>query len=150
VSRKDVRKNRSLNFVTKLERGKYWKKFTYVVFFHILPPHLWSPFPPTTCWFRPETLYIHTKADRFPRSPWKLKSLLGDIFRRRTLLFLSLAMYFLWSSWILYKGPEPKILVVEAAYAPGLWLAPAQQQYYVLQYCCTLCTVPVYKPLCMQ
>ncbi len=32
---------------------------------------------------------------------------------------------------------------VEAAYAPDLWPDPAQQQYFVLQHHCTLCTVHV-------
>ncbi len=39
------------------------------------------------------------------------------------------------------------ICIVEAAYTPGSQLAPARQQYPVLQHCCTLCTVPVYKLL---
>ncbi len=40
--------------------------------------------------------------------------------------------------------------LVEAAYASGFQLVLARQQYPVLQHRCTLCTVPVYKPLCMQ
>jgi hypothetical protein len=37
---------------------------------------------------------------------------------------------------------------VEAAYALGLWPDPVQRQYFALQHHCTLCTDPVYKPLC--
>jgi hypothetical protein len=50
----------------------------------------------------------------------------------------------------LNKQNFPCLSIVGAAYAPGSWLAPAWQKYYVLQHHCTLCTVPVYKPLCMQ
>ncbi len=39
---------------------------------------------------------------------------------------------------------------VEAAYVPGSWLDLAWRQYFVLQHHCTLCTVPVYRPQCMQ
>ncbi len=40
--------------------------------------------------------------------------------------------------------------LMEAAYASGFQLVLAREQYPVLQHRCTLCTVPVYKPLCMQ
>jgi hypothetical protein len=42
------------------------------------------------------------------------------------------------------------VKTVEAAYAPGSWLDPAWREYFLLQCHCTLCTVPLYKPLCMQ
>jgi hypothetical protein len=48
------------------------------------------------------------------------------------------------------RGPLHPYILLGLPHPPGTQPAPAWRQYAVLQHRCTLCTVPVYKPLCMQ
>ncbi len=45
----------------------------------------------------PQSLYIHTIADWFPRSPWKFRRQIKWHFCCRSLLFPYVTIYFLWS-----------------------------------------------------
>lgn len=68
-----------------------WFEFSWVPKETSSTPHILCP---TSRWFIPWA-YIYTVADGFPRSPWKFKKQIGWHFRRPTLLFLSLTIYFL-------------------------------------------------------